>query len=211
MIRIILVEDELAIRKALEIKLENLYDFKTYSSFEEAKDLNLRDIDLVLLDISLKDGSGLDLYKIYKMQKDIRVIFLTANDEEETIVKAFDMGADDYLTKPFKMGELLARIKKLFPKVIKFKSIVIDTDKKEVYKAGEKIKLSPREYDLFLYFVENKNIVIERQSLFKLWEEDDIFINDNTLSVNVKRLREKLNLSSLRTVKNVGYVLDEKS
>lgn len=105
------MEDELAIRKALEIKLENLYDFKTYSSFEEAKDLNLRDIDLVLLDISLKDGSGLDLYKIYKMQKDIRVIFLTANDEEETIVKAFDMGADDYLTKPFKMGELLARIK----------------------------------------------------------------------------------------------------
>lgn len=139
MIRIILVEDELAIRKALEIKLENLYDFKTYSSFEEAKDLNLRDIDLVLLDISLKDGSGLDLYKIYKMQKDIRVIFLTANDEEETIVKAFDMGADDYLTKPFKMGELLARIKKLFPKVIKFKSIVIDTDKKKFIRQGKKL------------------------------------------------------------------------
>lgn len=124
MIRIILVEDELAIRKALEIKLENLYDFKTYSSFEEAKDLNLRDIDLVLLDISLKDGSGLDLYKIYKMQKDIRVIFLTANDEEETIVKAFDMGADDYLTKPFKMGELLARIKKLFQRSLNLKVLL---------------------------------------------------------------------------------------
>lgn len=124
MIRIILVEDELAIRKALEIKLENLYDFKTYSSFEEAKDLNLRDIDLVLLDISLKDGSGLDLYKIYKMQKDIRVIFLTANDEEETIVKAFDMGADDYLTKPFKMGELLARIKSFFQRSLNLKVLL---------------------------------------------------------------------------------------
>lgn len=124
MIRIILVEDELAIRKALEIKLENLYDFKTYSSFEEAKDLNLRDIDLVLLDISLKDRSGLDLYKIYKMQKDIRVIFLTANDEEETIVKAFDMGADDYLTKPFKMGELLARIKSFFQRSLNLKVLL---------------------------------------------------------------------------------------
>lgn len=109
-------------------------------SIENAKEKDLSQVDLILLDIGLPDGSGLELYKYIKLIKDIPVIFLTANDEEETIVRAFDMGADDYLTKPFKTGELMARIRKILPDMVVFNDIEIDTEKRQVYKDKKLLK-----------------------------------------------------------------------
>lgn len=208
--KILLVEDHNLIVKSLNLVLSKNYQIEVAKNILEAKQKDLQEIDLVLLDISLPDGSGLEFYKDVKHFKDIPVIFLTANSEEETIVRAFEMGADDYLTKPFKTGELLARIKKILPQNLVFKDIEIDTDRVEVLKDNNVVKLSSKEYELLLYFISNKNRVVTRDQLLQLWEAEDIFINDNTLSVAIKRLRDKLDLNSLKTIKNVGYILDEK-
>lgn len=208
--KILLVEDHNLIVKSLKLSLSKKYELVVAQSMENAKKIDLSQIDLVLLDIGLPDGSGLELYKYIKLFKDIPVIFLTANDEEETIVKAFDMGADDYLSKPFKTGELMARIRKILPDLLIFDDIKIDTDKMHVYLNDGLVKTSDKEYQLLLYLIQNKNKVLSREKLLGIWEAEDIFVNDNTLSVNIKRLREKLDLDKLKTVKNIGYILNEK-
>lgn len=207
--KILLVEDHNLIVKSLTLSLSKKYDLISARSVKEALNTDFSDIDLVLLDIGLPDGSGMDLYKQIKLFKDIPVIFLTANDEEETIVKAFDMGADDYLIKPFKTGELLARIKKILPERLKYKHIEIDTNKLIVYKSKTPVRTSSKEYELLAYFINNIGRVITREQLLQIWESEDVFVNDNTLSVNIKRLRDKLDLTELRTIKNIGYILDE--
>lgn len=207
--KILLIEDHNLIVKSLTLSLSKKYDLISANSVKEALTTDFSDVDIVLLDIGLPDGSGLDLYNQIKLFKDIPVIFLTANDEEETIVKAFDMGADDYLTKPFKTGELLARIKKILPEHLKYGDIEIDTDKRQILKDKSIVKTSSKEYELLLYFINNMGRVITRDKLLQIWEAEDIFVNDNTLSVTIKRLRNKLGLTQLSTIKNVGYILDE--
>lgn len=208
--KILLVEDQNLIIKNLKLSLGNTYEIVSAKTYKEALEVDLSNIDLVLLDISLPDGSGLDLYKHYKALKNIPIIFLTANDEEETIVKAFDMGADDYLTKPFKIGELKARIKRLLPNIVRYKDINIDTDKCIVYKDSKEINISTQEYKLLIYIMSNKNRVLTRNELLNLWELEDKFINDNTLTVYIKKLRDKLGLKEIKTIKNLGYILNEK-
>lgn len=207
--KILIVEDQNLIIKSITLALEKEYEVISLNSFQDAKNFEIGDIDVILLDISLGDGSGLDLFKIFKTKKDVNIIFLTANDNENTIVEAFGMGADDYITKPFKIGELRARIKKLLPNEIIFKNIVVDISSKLVKLDGENITLSSKEYDLLEYLIRNKNKVLTRDNLLAIWELENQFVNDNTLSVNIKRLREKLNLTSLITIKNVGYMIDE--
>lgn len=207
--KILIVEDQNLIIKSITLALEKEYEVISLNSFQDAKNFEIGDIDVILLDISLGDGSGLDLFKIFKTKKDVNIIFLTANDNENTIVEAFGMGADDYITKPFKIGELRARIKKLLPNEIIFKNIVVDISSKLVKIDGENITLSSKEYDLLEYLIRNKNKVLTRDNLLAIWELENQFVNDNTLSVNIKRLREKLNLTSLITIKNVGYMIDE--
>ena len=208
--KILLVEDQNLIIKNLKLSLGNTYEIVSAKTYKEALEVDLSNIDLVLLDISLPDGSGLDLYKHYKTLKNIPIIFLTANDEEETIVKAFDMGADDYLTKPFKIVELKARIKRLLPNIVRYKDINIDTDKCIVYKDSKEINISTQEYKLLIYIMSNKNRVLTRNELLNLWELEDKFINDNTLTVYIKKLRDKLGLNEIKTIKNLGYILNEK-
>lgn len=207
--KILLIEDHNLIVKSLTLSLSKKYDLISANSVKEALTTDFSDVDIVLLDIGLPDGSGLDLYNQIKLFKDIPVIFLTANDEEETIVKAFDMGADDYLTKPFKTGELLARIKKILPEHLKYRDIEIDANKRLILKDKSIVKLSSKEFELLLYFINNMGRVITRNKLLQIWEAEDVFVNDNTLSVTIKRLRNKLSLTQLRTIKNVGYILDE--
>lgn len=207
--KILLIEDHNLIVKSLTLSLSKKYDLISANSVKEALTTDFSDVDIVLLDIGLPDGSGLDLYNQIKLFKDIPVIFLTANDEEETIVKAFDMGADDYLTKPFKTGELLARIKKILPEHLKYRDIEIDANKRLILKDKSIVKLSSKEFELLLYFINNIGRVITRNKLLQIWEAEDVFVNDNTLSVTIKRLRNKLSLTQLRTIKNVGYILDE--
>lgn len=208
--KILIVEDQKSIVKSLELNLKNKYQVFSLTSFSQAKDFDVSSFDLALVDLSLGDGSGLDLYKIFKGYKDLPIIFLTANDEEKTIVRALDMGADDYITKPFKLGELKARIRKILPDSLNFKDIEVDEINHRVSRQGKAVDLSAKEYELFLYLIRNKNRTLTRSDLLGIWEQDNIFVNDNTLSVTVNRLRKKLKLEELKTVKNVGYILDEK-
>lgn len=207
--KILIVEDQKLIIKSLELNLGKNYEVSSLSSFAQAANFDISKFDLALIDISLGDGSGLDLYEIFKEYKDIPIIFLTANDEETTIVKALDMGADDYITKPFTLGELNARIRKVLPDSLSFKNISINAKEHVVLQDGMPVDLSIREYQLLEIFIKNKNKVLERTRLLELWETDDEFVNDNTLSVTISRLRNKLNLKELKTIKHVGYVLNE--
>lgn len=207
--KILIVEDQKIIIKSLELNLGKNYEVSSLSSFAQAANFDVSKYDLALIDISLGDGSGLDLYEIFKEYKDIPIIFLTANDEETTIVKALDMGADDYITKPFTLGELNARIRKVLPDALSFKNITINGKEHVVLQDGIPVDLSIREYQLLEIFMKNKNKVLERTRLLELWESDDEFVNDNTLSVTISRLRNKLDLKELKTIKHVGYVLNE--
>ena len=208
--KILLVEDEKLILKSLILNLSKKYEVTGLTSFSQARAFDPSAFDLALIDISLGDGSGLDLFDIYKGYKDIPIIFLTANDEEDTIVRTLDRGASDYITKPFKLGELNARIRKVLPDSIIFKDIEIDDINHLVKRRGKLIDLSKKEYEILLYFVKNKNRTVTRDNLLQLWEADNAFVNDNTLSVAIKRLREKMDLYELKTVRNLGYILDEK-
>ena len=207
--KILIVEDQKIIIKSLELNLGKNYEVSSLSSFAQAANFDVSKYDLALIDISLGDGSGLDLYEIFKGYKDIPIIFLTANDEETTIVKALDMGADDYITKPFTLGELNARIRKVLPDALSFKNIRINAKEHVVLQDDIPVDLSIREYQLLEIFIKNKNKVLERTRLLELWEADDEFVNDNTLSVTISRLRNKLNLKELKTIKHVGYALNE--
>ena len=208
--KILIVEDQKLIIKSLELNLSKRYEVSSLSSFAQAANFDISKYDLALIDISLGDGSGLELYEIFKEYKNIPIIFLTANDEEETIVKALDMGADDYITKPFTLGELNARIRKVLPDSLNFKNITINSKEHVVLQGGIPVDLSIREYQLLEIFIKNKNKVLERTRLLELWEADEEFVNDNTLSVTISRLRNKLDLKELKTIKHVGYVLNEK-
>lgn len=205
--KILIVEDEKLILKSLTLNLEKKYLVQGLTSFTEAREFDVSLCDLALVDISLGDGSGLDLYRIFKDYKDIPIIFLTANDEETTIVRALDMGADDYIIKPFTLGELNARIRKILPDRLYFKDIEIDDENFRVWKAGQELDLSRREFNLLVYLVKNKNRTLTRDQLLQIWEQDQSFVTDNALSVTIKRLREKLDLKELATVRNIGYIL----
>ena len=207
--KLLIVEDQKIIIKSLELNLGKHYEVSSLSSFAQAANFDISKYDLALIDISLGDGSGLELYEIFKEYKDIPIIFLTANDEEATIVKALDMGADDYITKPFTLGELNARIRKVLPDSLNFKNITINAKEYVVLQDGLPVDLSIREYQLLEIFIKNKNKVLERTRLLELWEADEEFVNDNTLSVTISRLRNKLDLKDLKTIKHVGYVLNE--
>lgn len=207
--KILLVEDQNIIVKNIKLGLQKDYEVLSVNTYEKALEVDISDIDLMLLDISLPDGNGVDLYKYYLGIKKVPTIFLTAASEEASIVNAFSLGCEDYVTKPFKMGELKARIKRLLPSEIVFSNIRVDLDQQKVYLNEKLVKLSTREYELFLYFLNNKNRVLSREELFSIWEASDKYINDNTLSVYIKRLRTKLKLDNLKTIKNMGYILDE--
>lgn len=207
--KILLVEDQSFIAKNIALSLSKNYEILHVRSYSGAQSKSLEDIDLIILDIALGDGSGLDLYHVFKSRKDIPVIFLTARNDEDTVVRALDMGADDYITKPFTLGELKARIRKVLPDFLSFGDIEIDEKQHAVYQNGKVIETGGNEYELLTYFIKNKNVLLTRERLLRLWEIHNSYINDNTLSVNIKRLREKFGLSSLITVKNKGYILNE--
>lgn len=154
--KILIVEDQKLIIKSLELNLGKNYEVSSLSSFAQAANFDISKFDLALIDISLGDGSGLDLYEIFKEYKDIPIIFLTANDEETTIVKALDMGADDYITKPFTLGELNARIRKVLPDSLSFKNISINAKEHVVLQDGMPVDLSIREYQLLEIFIKIK-------------------------------------------------------
>lgn len=222
--KILLVEDDKTIASALEYSLQQdgyetllCHDAK---SAEEAIAAMLPAFSLCLFDLTLPDGSGYDLCRAVKKQSDIPVIFLTAVDDEVNVVMGLDMGADDYITKPFRIRELLSRIKSVLRRyskqspaasVIQLKDIEIHTLESKVYKNGTEIFLTALEYRLLLIFAGHIGQVLSRaQLLEQIWDVAGDFVNDNTLTVYIKRLREKLedhpqSPEIIKTVRGLGY------
>lgn len=220
--KILLVEDDYALSLGTKFSLEaENFIVLVASSLNEAKQLlfSNEDIDLILLDLMLPDGNGYDyLEEIKKTKKDIPVIFVSAVSDEVNIVQGLEKGADDYITKPFGVKELISRIKVVLRRANKnslvssnltTSDIEIDLSKAIVYLNGKSIYLTPSEYRLLIELIKNKNKVIEREILIeRLWDVDSNFIDDNTLSVYIKRLRDKIednNSQKIITVRGIGY------
>jgi DNA-binding response OmpR family regulator len=225
---ILLVEDDRTIASGLEYSLKQEgYEILLYPNAVSAAEFirnEIEEIDLCLFDLNLPDGSGYDLCEQVKKRWDIPVIFLTAYDDEVNVVMGLDMGADDYITKPFRIRELVSRIKSVYrrydrnnqPKnMIEIENIQISLLDGKVYKKGNEILLTALEYRLFLIFANHIGQVLTRaQLLDRIWDVGGDFVNDNTLTVYIKRLREKLednpqNPTIIRTVRGMGYKVGE--
>ncbi len=219
--KILLVEDNETIIMGLKYSLEQEgFQVKSAKTKKETQEIISKDpVDLILLDVTLPDGNGFDICKIVKEKLDIPVIFLTAQDEETSVVIGLDLGADDYIIKPFRTRELISRINsvlrrydKTFEKsnVIQYKNIKIDTDMAKVYKDDEEIVFTSLEYKILLMLFLNQNKLITREVLLdKIWDIAGNFVNDNTLTVYIKRIREKLgNEDIIKTVRGLGYRIE---
>lgn len=224
--KILIVEDDFIIAGGLEYTLQE-------EGFEVALTHNVKDAffameketyDLYLLDLSLPDGSGYDICKKVKGEGDAPVIFLTAVDDEVNVVMGLDMGADDYITKPFRIRELVSRIKSVLRRYSKnsgndtsitIRDIKINLNEAKVYRGNEELGLTAMEYRLLLTFAKNRGQILSRSQLLEqIWDVSGDFINDNTLSVYIKRLREKLEEKDskqqlIRTVRGLGYIMDK--
>lgn len=217
MIKVLLVEDNNAIILGLE------YLFKEegfeYSIVKNKRDtLNILDketFDVVLLDVSLPEGNGFDICKYIKKKKNIPVIFLTAKDEEKDVVMGFDLGADEYIIKPFRNRELVSRIKNVLRRknnldnCLQIKNIKINTETGKVYKDEEEITLTKLEYKILVNLFSNRNKLITREEILNdIWDIAGNFVEDNTLTVYIKRIREKIGDKEgkiIETVRGIGY------
>lgn len=220
---ILIVEDDRTIASGLQYSLEQ-EQFRTTlcQNVTDATlmiEQQLHTIDLCLFDLSLPDGSGYDLCRLVKQQQDIPVIFLTAFDDEVNVVMGLDMGADDYITKPFRVRELVSRIhsvlrrynKNVRSPLLTIGPVEINTQDATVKKNGDEILLTALEYRLLLIFGRHTGQVLSRaQLLDQIWDVGGEFVNDNTLTVYIKRLREKLEDDPqhpmlITTVRGIGY------
>jgi len=220
--KILFVEDDRIIAEGLCYSLrQEGYDVIHCLDVESARAaIQENQFDLALLDLGLPDGSGYDICRLIKSKADTPVIFLTALDDEVNVVMGLDMGADDYITKPFRIRELISRIRSVTRRygrteqsktVYELSDITIDTTRAKVYKGGRELILTALEYRLLLIFARNKGQVLGRNQILEaLWDIAGDFVNDNTLSVYIKRLREKIeddpqNPRIIRTVRGMGY------
>ena len=210
---ILLVEDNLGIQKGLSYSLtKNNYNVIVKSSIKDTKTyLENNKPNLIILDIALPDGSGLDLYKDYIKSLNINTIFLTADDNIDNIVFALDTGACDYITKPFEVRVLIAKINRILSnKSLVINDIVFDINKMEVFKNNKVVSLTSLEKKILFLLVSNKNKVVTRENLINyIWELTGNDVYDNTITVYLKRIREKLDTDIIKTIKGIGYRIDE--
>ncbi|MBR4343022.1 MAG: response regulator transcription factor [Lachnospiraceae bacterium] len=220
--QILLVEDDKAIIEALQKYLKS-EDFETYtaSGQKEAEQvLSGHSPQICLVDLSLEDGDGYGVCEAAK-KRNIPVIFLTASGDEMSVVKGLDMGADDYIAKPFRPRELISRIRRVlrqYENTSKMLSlgqhVIVDLEKGQVTKDGEPVELSALEYRLLTVFINNKGILLSRNKLLEdIWDIGGDFVNDNTLTVYIKRIREKIeqnpqNPQIIKTMRGLGYRMD---
>ncbi|GGH21777.1 response regulator transcription factor [Paenibacillus segetis] len=222
--KILLVEDDKTIASGLEYSLQQ-DQFETVlchdaTSAKQVLSEDLAQFTLCIFDLSLPDGSGYELCKLVKERSDIPVIFLTAIDDEVNVVMGLDMGADDYITKPFRIRELLSRIKSVLRRyhkqspiksTIELDHVRINTLEGKVYKHDEEISMTALEYRLLLIFANHIGQILSRNQLLEqIWDVAGDFVNDNTLTVYIKRLREKLEDNPqeptiIKTVRGLGY------
>ncbi len=216
--KILLVEDNKSIIKGLEYAFaQNGYSCEYCLSLDEAVRKAPFNYDVAVLDIMLPDGNGFDLFKKIRRYSDLSVIFLTAVDDEDSVVNGLELGADDYITKPFSTRELIARIKRVTNKnskknIITVSGVTLDLDKSAVFENGKQLELTALEYKLLSLLMQNAGKVVTRELIFeKIWDVSGNFVNDNTLTVYIKRIRKKLDADIIKTVKGMGYQVAEVS
>ena len=225
MTRILLVEDDASI-------VANLTEFLQKEGFAitsvdgQLKALTLletsaADFDLLLLDVSLAEGNGFAICRAVKSTTSLPVIFLTASGDEYSVVTGLDLGADDYIAKPFRPRELVSRIHNIMRRygkanaTLEYRNLMVDVNRGTVSRNGQEIVLSALEYRLLLYFLNNKDMVLSRSQLLDaLWDMAGEFVNDNTLTVYIKRLRDKIeddpqNPALIKTIRGIGYKMGD--
>lgn len=219
MINVLLVEDDKSIVSNLtEFLKSEGFNVKSAGGQKTALELAAEEsFDIVLLDVSLADGNGFAVCRTIKADYGTPVIFLTAMGDEYSTVTGFDLGADDYISKPFRPRELISRIRNILRltgstgAVIQLGDVFVDTVKGKAEKNGKDLFLSALEYRLLLIFVNNRGVVLSRSQLLQsLWDFAGEFVNDNTLTVYIKRLRNKIeddpcNPMIIKTVRGLGY------
>ena len=235
--KLFLLEDDDAIGMGLKYSLEKegyeVVHVKTKADAEDAFIINT--FDICILDINLPDGNGYDVCKFIKEKEDVPVIFLTASDAEVNVVMGLEMGADDYVCKPFRINELMARIKTVLRRsgkglansgaersgILEIKNVRIHTGEAKVglldesTEKEEMVELNALEYRLLLAFYNNRGVVMSRSQLLEeMWDVSGDFVNDNTLTVYIKRLRDKIekdpaNPQIIKTVRGLGYILEK--
>lgn len=213
--KVLLVEDNLSIAKGLIYAFkQNEFEVSHAQNIKEAENmLKAEKFNIIILDIMLPDGNGFELYEKIKQDYFTPCIFLTARDDEDDIVKGLELGAEDYVTKPFSTRELIARMNKILLKgknnKIKVKDITLDLDKLVVYKNDKIINLTALEIKLLTLLFTNIGKVIKREYIIeKIWDWTRNDVNDNTVSVYIKRIREKLDSDIIVTIKGIGYRVD---
>lgn len=221
--RILIVEDEAAIADSLARFLQSEgFSVQTASGQTEAlAAIEKAEFDLVLLDVGLHDGNGFSVCSAVKQHSKSAVIFLSASGDEFSVVTGLELGADDYIAKPFRPRELLSRIRSVLRRTGRSTSVLtagavrVDTDRAAVTKNGQEVFLSALEYRLLLVFLNHRGQTLSRTKLLEeIWDVAGDYVNDNTLTVYIKRLRDKLeddpqDPTLIRTVRGVGYRLEE--
>lgn len=222
---ILLIEDDSDLARNLTkfLETEGFYVTHALGQSDGMKQFESKSFDCVLLDLSLEDGNGFSVCSAIKAKSDIPVVFLTASADEACTVAGFDVGADDYISKPFRPRELVARIRNAMrrhtanssPRLLQCRGISIDPARGIVTKSGKEVFLSALEYRLLLLFLSNKGVLLTRERLAdELWELSGEYVGDNTLNVYIKRLRDKIeddpqNPVILKTVRGLGYKASE--
>lgn len=215
---ILLVEDNISIIKGLKYTFEkNNYNLTYKTNVKDTKEYLLSNpkLDLVILDITLPDGNGFNLFESNIKELNVPTIFLTAKDDEDDIVKGLNIGAEDYITKPFSTKELLARMNKILLRskkqnIITIQDIKFDADKMLVYKNDEVVDLTSLEIKLLSLLFLNAGKVVKRSAILDtIWDSTGNDVDDHTITVYFKRIREKLGTNIITTVKGLGYRIDE--
>lgn len=222
---ILLLEDDESLNRGISFKLKK-EGYTVFSAFDiaTAKELfNANEINLIISDINLPDGTGLEFCQEIREKSDVFIIFLTALDTEIDIVNGYDVGCDDYVTKPFSLIVLISKVNALMRRVKKDKSVeklisgsvVFYPEEMRVTKNNEEVVLSKNELKLLKYLMENaKQIVTKEQLLSALWDIDGQFVDENTVAVNIRRLREKVedtpsSPTYIKNVRGIGYIWNE--
>lgn len=224
--KILLVEDDLSLSRGISFKLKKEgYEVFTSARIDEALEIfNNNKIDLVISDIGLEDGDGFELCEKIRKKSNVLLIFLTALDQEVDIVTGYDLGADDYITKPFSLMVLISKVNALIrrivnevndKRIIQCKNLKFYADEMKLTNNEEEIILSKNEYKLLNCLINNPLQVVTKEQLLEcLWDKDGIFVDENTVAVNIRRLREKIEVSPsepmfIKNIRGVGYRWNE--
>ena len=218
--RILVVDDEEDLCEILKFNLENEgYEVDTANSAEEALKMNISSYHLLLLDVMMGEISGFKMANLLKKDKktaQVPIIFITAKDTENDTVTGFNLGADDYISKPFSLREVIARVKAVLrrtatsdtekaPEQLCYQSLVIDITKKKVSIDGEEVPLTKKEFEILFLLLQNKGRVFSREDILSRIWSDEVYVLDRTIDVNITRLRKKIGTYGKRIVTGLGY------